>query len=232
MIRPSSINLTRNQICYAYDAQLDPAAEVLPGTSVVFETLDGRGGALSDRPTGSTFELPAPDPARSNPLTGPLFVTGAESGDALVVDILSIELLGPGWTGAHAHLMEPEKGAQSFGRICSVENGVIAYSKKFSLPTRPMIGCIGTAPVGDPVPAVRAGRFGGNLDQPPIGVGTRVYLPVAARGGGLFIGDTHAAQGDGEVAGSSRNLGIEIQGIEPWQVEPQRDFTSAGAPNA
>ena len=41
-----------------------------------------------------------------------------------------------------------------------------------------MIGCIGTAPDGDPPLSGLPGRYGGNMDHTTIGPGATVYLPV------------------------------------------------------
>ena len=45
------------------------------------------------------------------------------------------------------------------------------------------------------------GPHGGNLDVQEFAPGTRVFLPVAVDGALLFVGDCHAVQGDGELAG-------------------------------
>ena len=73
-----------------------------------------------------------------------------------------------------------------------------------------MIGCIGTAPNGDPPASVLPGRYGGNMDHKVIGVGTTVYLPVFVPGGLLYVGDVHACQGDGELSGVGLEIGAEV----------------------
>ena len=44
---------------------------------------------------------------------------------------------------------------------------------------------------------------GGNIDDWRIGKGATMYYPVAVPGGLLSVGDSHAAQGDSELAGTA-----------------------------
>jgi amidase len=203
-----SVRLTRDQVGYHYDRGATPVATVDPGGTVLFETHDARAGALFDRPVGSLFELPKPDPLRGNPLTGPLAVRGARPGDALVVDIIAIDTVGPGWAGGHAHVnpLAPGRVPRSLARICEVKDGTVHFSDAISFPARPMIGCIGTAPAGEPIHAGIPGRHGGNVDQSVVTAGTRLHLPVEVPDALLFVGDVHAVQGDGELSG----VGLEI----------------------
>ncbi|MCQ8781590.1 acetamidase/formamidase family protein [Mangrovibrevibacter kandeliae] len=72
------------------------------------------------------------------------------------------------------------------------------------IPLRPHFGVIGLAPREAPlVDSVPPAYFGGNLDNWRLGRGAAVYLPVSVPGGLLSIGDPHATQGDGEVAGTA-----------------------------
>src|SRR5205085_53599 len=75
-----------------------------------------------------------------------------------------------------------------------------------------MLGCIGVAPEGRT--AVRTGglgAFGGNLDYNRLVEGTTLYLPVAHPGALLFLGDGHAAQGDGELAGNALETSLDVE---------------------
>ena len=211
------VRLTRETYTSLFDPAAQPAAMVEPGATVIFETDDTRGGALLDRAVGSLFELPRPSPERINPLTGPVAVIGAEPGDSLVVTIERIELESPGWCGAHAHVgpLEPGRIPRPLGRICAVEEGAVRFSESITVEAAPMIGSIGTAPAGEAAGPSAPGRYGGNLDQPAIGAGARVHLPVFVPGGLLFVGDVHACQGDGELAG----VGLEIRAEVTVRIE-------------
>ena len=100
----SAERIPRDRIGYFYDARLPPVLSVDPGTTVVFETQDARGGAMFVNPVGELVDLPRPPVGRGNPVTGPLEVRGAQPGDALIVDVLDIQTISPGWCGGHAHM--------------------------------------------------------------------------------------------------------------------------------
>jgi amidase len=186
---------------YAFGAEHPALLRVEPGTSVVFETLDARGGALLDRPPGASFALPKP--TRSNPVTGPLAITGARPGDRLVITVENIELGALGWCGAHAHVGPLPVGRipDPLARTCVIDVAGVHFGDELVLEPTPMIGCLGVAPAGGPLGVGLAGPHGGNLDQRPLGAGARVHLPVFHPDALLFAGDVHAVQGDGELSG-------------------------------
>ena len=75
---------------------IPPLARVAPGETITLETRDGLDGQLTadstaDDLAGARFGL-------SHPLTGPIFVEGAEPGDLLEVEILGYEHRGIGVT--------------------------------------------------------------------------------------------------------------------------------------
>ncbi len=68
-------------------------------------------------------------------------------------------------------------------------------------PLAPFLGIIGVTPdSGEHLSTVPPGDFGGNIDINLLVEGTRLYLPVFTEGAGLYVGDPHFAQGNGEVA--------------------------------
>ncbi len=100
--------------------------------------------------------------------------------------------------------------------------------KNYTVPLRPMLGCVATAP-----PAKQAfrsgylGPYGGNMDYNKIREGTTLYLPVFQIGALLFVGDGHAAQGDGELTGDALETSMDIE----FTVDVIRD-KSSGMPRA
>ncbi len=188
-----------------------PAARAADGETVRFETLDCFGSQMTreDQVMGGL------DWSSINPATGPLFVEGAQPGDILKVEILSIDLDdhgviadGPG-EGVIGKVLTEEAT-----RIYPVQDGVIRLSDKLSVPVQPMIGVIGTAPAGDGVDTGTPGAHGGNMDCTRIGAGTTLYLPVNVEGALLAMGDLHARMGDGEVV----VCGVEIAGAVTVRV--------------
>ncbi len=75
---------------------------------------------------------------------------------------------------------------------------------------KPIIGVIGVAPVGEPVPTNTPGEHGGNLDTVDVRAGATIYLPVAVRGAMLAVGDVHALQGDSECCGTGLECEAEV----------------------
>jgi amidase len=208
----SNQRIPRHLIGYFYDALVPPVLSVRPGTTVVFETQDARGGAMFGNPVGELVDLPRPPVGRGNPVTGPLEILGAQPGDALIVDILDIQTISPGWCGGHAHMGPLAEGRipRARGRVCAVADGTVHFSSSIRLAEQPMIGCIGIAPVGEAISCGTPGRHGGNLDHKVIGRGARVYLPVNRPGALLWIGDVHATQGDGELSGTAMEIGADV----------------------
>ena len=88
------------------------------------------------------------------------------------------------------------------------------------VPVRPMIGVMGVAPAGEPVPCGSPGSHGGNMDTRLIGEGATVYLPVSVPGALLAAGDLHAAMGDGEICGT----GVEVAGRVTLRLSLRRDL--------
>jgi len=159
-------------------------------------------------------ETTAPDDRdqfpRTNPATGPIAIAGAVPGDAIVIDVLDIDLDERGYI-----LAKPNFGVlQDFlerpvARMCTVSDGHVEVCG-IRLPVRPMIGVIATAPNGESRGTAFVGCYGGNMDCNLIRVGSRVRLPVQVEGGLLFVGDVHATMGDGEVNGSGVEFGARV----------------------
>jgi acetamidase/formamidase len=80
----------------------------------------------------------------------------------------------------------------------------VRFSERITLPYRPFPGTLGVAPA-EPGPhsIVPPRRWGGNMDIKHLNPGTTLYLPVGVEGALFSLGDTHAAQGDGEVCGTA-----------------------------
>jgi len=207
-----------------YTPELPPVFEIASGDRVLFSTHDARGGALLDhRPTATAFPLPKPTPGKGNPVTGPIAIKGAKPGDALLVHILSIQCDPVGWCGGHAHAgaVKPGRVPEPLGRICEVSPKGVIFSPEITIPLKAMIGCIGTAPLVSATTGV-AGKHGGNMDQTVVRSGASILLPVFVEGALLYIGDIHAAQGDGEISG----VGLEI----PAEVTVEVELIPGAAP--
>ena len=182
-----------------------PVKVVTPGQAIAFETVDASGGQIA--PGAGADAIIRMDPSRVNPLTGPLFIDGAEPGDALSIEVLDFEPSGFGWTaiipgfGLLADdFPEPRLKLWDYDA-----RGLTpaAFGADARVPLKPMIGTIGVAPAEpgthDVIPPR---RVGGNMDLRDVARGAVLTLPVETEGALLSVGDTHAAQGDGEVCGT------------------------------
>ncbi|HTZ43289.1 MAG TPA: acetamidase/formamidase family protein [Jatrophihabitans sp.] len=204
------MRLSRAQVHTAWDSSLPPIARVAGGEVVTVEVANSSGGQLDRRSTAA--DLATLDFGRVNPVTGPIAVEGAEPGDALVIDVLDVEVADWGWT---ANIPGFGLLAQDFPdahlRLSAVRDGRVDFLPGLTLPAVPMIGTIGLAPAGPEVlPMVPPHRAGGNMDIRHVTAGTRLRLPVQVPGGLLSIGDTHAAMGDGEVCGTGVEIGSVV----------------------
>jgi acetamidase/formamidase len=136
-------------------------------------------------------------------LTGPIYVEGAEPGDALQVDILAVDLpIDYGYNGCSG--IVPQNCDRSAGiRIIPLDRKAMTatFAPGIVIPLRPFFGSMGVAPapalgrVGSTPP----GRHAGNIDNKELVAGATIYIPVFVPGALFEVGDGHAVQGDGEV---------------------------------
>ena len=200
--------LEANQAVLDFSANNKPATFAKRRETIVLATADCYGGRVlpSARETWANANDPRRDPA-----TGPVFVEGAEPGDALEVLIKWIRLADRGIVVLRPGIgVLGDRIAEQSVRSVEIEGGCAALGNGLHVPLRPMVGVIGIAPEGSAVSALAPGRHGGNMDTPEIGVGARVYLPVQVPGGLLALGDVHAAMGDGEISGTGVEIGAEV----------------------
>ena len=185
----------REHHIYVLDPGNDPAITVDSGEEMVVETWDAFEGVRD------------PDvlQARSlkGPATGPIYVNGAEPGDALRVDFISITAK----EGA-AHMVLPDRGfleeeyTDAYPTVMSLEDGNLVMPTGIRLPLNPSMGVVATTPTYPQQTASDSGPYGGDIDMKELVAGSTIYLPVFVPGGMLALGDCHAIVGDGAVAGT------------------------------
>ncbi len=136
-------------------------------------------------------------------LTGPIYVEGAEPGDALEVHILSIDLpINYGYNGCSGFI--PENCGRSAGlKIIHLDREEMTAHlfPGIVVPLRPFFGSMGVAPAPElgRISSVPPGPHAGNIDNKELVAGSILYIPVFVPGALFEVGDGHAAQGDGEV---------------------------------
>lgn len=185
-------------IHYAWDPAIPAALVVSPGDEVVVEARSGDDDQVHQ--DSSVGDLDHLDMRRLHALSGPIAIDGAEPGDVLLVDVLSLEPAAWGFT-----MMRPGAGFlpgfDTWLRTYTIDSAkqVIKIAPGIDVPLAPFLGQMGVAPPDGPRRTIPPGPFGGNLDCRELGAGTRLRLPVFVRGALFSCGDGHAAQGDGEV---------------------------------
>ena len=192
----------------------EPVMEISDGDTVITETLDAHGFDKALKLCGSD----------TNPMTGPFLVRGAEPGDVMAVKIARIGMnRATGWTRAGlAHsVIEPGRIAHMPDRnkvLWNIGNGQTSLQNPpatladWAIDVIPMIGCFGVAPAFDEaISTVTSGRHGGNMDYRLFGEGCEAQFPVSVPGALFFLGDVHACQGDGEIAGTGVETSAEVE---------------------
>jgi acetamidase/formamidase len=220
-----------------FSSAIKPALRISPGDTVRTWAVDagGRDKEGTRRSGGG------------NPQTGPFYVDGAVPNDTLVVRLTKVRT-NRNWAGSGNSIMRNAldpwsigdmKWASEFPSRWTLDPAAsVAFLEKptdalkgFSVPIRPMLGCVAVAPPGEwSIRTTDSGRFGGNLDYNELREGTTIYLPVNHPGALLFVGDGHAAQGDGELTGDALETSMDIEFTV--DVIPGRSFGHPLAENA
>ncbi len=190
-----------------WDNSLPARLRIQPGDTVVFETLEASAGQVNpDSPSEVVANL---NFDFIHPLTGPVYVEGAEPGDALVVDIVSIKHKGWGWNAVIPGFgLLGEDFPEPYLHHYKLGETTCEFRADIQIPYEPFCGVMGVGPR-------EAGRLitipprenGGNIDIRHLTPGSRVFFPVLVPGALFSCGDCHSAQGDGEVNGT----GIETK---------------------
>ncbi len=206
----------------------EPVLRIAPGDRVITKTIDARG----------YDEAGTEVAGRWNPETGPFYIEGAEPGDMLVVRIEKIQ---PNRTTAWSaqvlapYVIDPFYLRSEGGRVpepqpcvdldsprCEVweldlDEGIARTTTPdlrppIEIPLVPMLGCVAVAPPNkEAVSTATPGKFGGNMDYFGLVEGVTLMLPVFEPGALLFVGDGHARQGHGEVAGNALEVSMDVE---------------------
>jgi amidase len=215
---PRTLDFEPIEFHRVFSDAIPPVLRVFPGDTVRTWTVDA----------GGTDAKGVRRSQGGNPETGPFYIEGAFPGDTLVVKLTKVRLnrdsagsgdrivgsaLNPGY-------IEDTKYKDNFDSdwIIDRDKGTARlknpseHLKNYTVKLQPMMGCIAVAP-----PAHQAmrtgflGSYGGNMDYNQMREGTTIYLPVYAPGALLFIGDGHAAQGDGELTGDALETSMQVE---------------------
>jgi acetamidase/formamidase len=197
---------------------IPPVLHIFPGDTVQTWTVDA----------GGTDSKGVRRSQGGNPETGPFFIEGALPGDTLVVKLTRVRLnrdsaISSGQISSNAltpGYVQRTKYQENFDSdwVLDRVNGVARLKKpterlkNYTVRLQPMLGCIAVAPPAhQSLRSGYPGTFGGNMDYNQMREGTTLYLPVYAPGALLFVGDGHAAQGDGELTGNALETSMDVE---------------------
>src|SRR5580658_896643 len=191
---------------HGWDRSFAPVVRIPPGESLECDVSDSSAGQLGA--TSTVDDVARLDFGKINPVTGPVFVEGAEPGDVLKVTLLSFAPSGWGWTANIPGFgLLPEDFKEAALHLWRYDPKTLApalFGRWAKVPLKPFTGTIGLAPA-EPGrhSVVPPRRVGGNMDIRDMSQGTELFLPIEVAGALFSVGDTHAAQGDGEVGGTA-----------------------------
>ncbi len=196
-----------------------PALTVNPGDTIVLRSLNASGHLQPQTFPGEKVPTMFSE-WRGHCLTGPIAVRGAVPGDVLAVRFLALRPDSWGYTTAAARDtpltrrlgLHEGPPARLLWQI-DADKGLATSDRGHTVRIAPFHGVTGVA-WDEPgehstIPPRPVG--GGNIDCKELVAGSILYLPVAVPGVLLSIGDGHAAQGDGEVAGTAIECGMTTE---------------------
>ena len=210
MSKSTRHTIYRDHIHHGWNNAFPPALKIAPGEGLNFGPSTPRRGRCA--PHGGR-----PGKAKSRPGQpgdGAGIIDGAKPGDALKVSVLSFRPSGWGWTGnipGFGLLSDhfPEARLHHWNYDPGLAPAM--YGPGGRVPLRPFTGTIGVAPAAPGLHSIIPPRnVGGNMDARDIAEGAELYLPVEVEGAIFSVGDTHAAQGDGEVCGTAIESPIDV----------------------
>jgi acetamidase/formamidase len=144
-------------------------------------------------------------------LVGPIAIEGAQPGDTIEIRLVRLRVGPWGWTavgGYDSPLMRVlnmvDQPRTRFVWNLDGERRFAENQCGDRVAVRPFLGVVGLAPGAPGIHStIPPRRVGGNLDCRELVEGSRLFLPVEVEGALLSLGDGHAVQGDGEVAGTA-----------------------------
>jgi acetamidase/formamidase len=202
-----------------FSRELPPVLSVDPGDTVVVRSLDAAGCLQRQRHPGDRPPVMF-SADRGHCLTGPVEVRGAKPGDVLAVQLAALRPADWGWTVSAARdtpltrRLGLHEGPPSWLLWdIDAEAGTAASNYGHTVAIAPFLGVTGVAwdEPGEHSTIPPRAVGGGNIDCKELVAGSTLFLPVTVPGALLSLGDGHAAQGDGEVAGTAIECGMTTE---------------------
>ncbi len=207
---PRAHRHTIHQRHHGWDHSIAAVTHIAPGDSLEFEVADASGGQLTA--TSTVADVGRMDFGKINPVTGPVYIDGAEPGDILKVTLLSFAPSGWGWTanipGFGLLAEDFKEPALHIWRYDAKSLAPALFGPWGKVPLKPFTGTIGVA-LAEPGlhSIVPPRRVGGNMDVRDISRGTELFLPVEVQGGPV-LGRRYAC-------GARRRRGVRHRDRKP-----------------
>jgi len=212
---------SRSTLVGSLSAEFDPILTINSGDTVQYSCFDaGWGTPSGDGKRVKPFER-RKDIDNGHALCGPIKIIEAKKGMMLEVRINEV-IPGPfGFTSAGNY---PNWQNQKLGLIDCEElnlqwelnkNTMIGKTeingRSFSVGLNPFMGIYAMPPQEEGIHITWPPRFcGGNIDCKELGKGSILYIPIPVDGAYFFVGDGHAAQGDGEISCQAIECPVEF----------------------
>jgi acetamidase/formamidase len=232
--------LDASQTHNKFSSSIPPVLTVPDGAVVQVETKEASDGQFTKASTVDAVTSLDFEPI--HPLTGPVYVEGAEPGDVLAVTLHKIEVGDWGWACIIPGFgFLADEFTEPYIKTFDIPNGAtqVQFNDKISIPIMPFPGVMGVAPATDSLlNTIPPRKNGGNMDNPFLTEGVTLYFPVLVEGALFSIGDPHITQGLGEVCGTAVEGPLKItyqlkvikgeRKIEEVQYETDEYYATTG----
>lgn len=222
-----------------------PVLRVDSGDSIAIETMMHAHNQVVPGTSIETIKkLRTDHPGRGpHTVTGPIYVNGAEPGDVLKVKInrivprsYAVNFNVPGMFG---QFPKDYPDGQAKYVYLDWNRKVSEFVPGVLIPLQPFPGILGVArKEPGQYSTVPPGEFAGNMDNRDLTEGTTLYVPVHVPGALLWTGDSHAAQGNGEInltaletAYNEMNVTVEVIKGKPLdfpRIETPKSWITMG----
>ncbi len=229
--------LDASLVQHTWDNANAPRLSIDPGDTVTLECVEASGAQITPHSTADDLARLSLD--LCDPISGPIYINGAEPGDVLRVEVLKYEHKGWGWSGLIPDFgLLADEFPDAYLKIWRLSGDWAELKPGVRVPLQPFCGEMGVAPrEPGPISPMFPKEHGGNLDNRGLVAGATVYLPVWVKGALFCCGDCHAAQGDGEVCGTGIEAPMAVtlrfgldkgRSISELQFETPAPLASAG----
>ncbi len=216
--QPKRVDFAPTAFPRAFSPLIKPVLTIAPGDTVHTTTVDA--GGIDEKAVSHALG--------GNPQTGPFYVEGVMPGDTVAIHIVRLRLnrdwatsddalvrtaVNPGLAVTMKDTGKTIHWHLDRDRMTATPENPASHLKSYAVPLRPMLGCVAVA-----VPPVLAapnsgdsGFYGGNMDFNEVTEGATVYLQARVPGALVYVGDGHAAMGDGELNGNGLETSMDVE---------------------